>query len=585
MFVKYIILILVLLTSVSAFALPTCSKNGTRIIYTNGVITTKEKAEHALDKILSLKDSNNLTIIASIDKNGIQDPIVAYNYTEGPAKDVLEATVQRLPKNYLKALNVTNAYDGFSRYIHGDLIELIPEDIKNSIIESEIQIISSFTQVYFNSELYEKTINEGFPHYLNAIQKKEKILAISHSQGSLFMKDFYDLLPESDYKRKFFSGFQVASVLGNEMNSHFGYATNSKDKVVNSVRLAIGVLPANLDTPLIISTSGTSDLFINHGILTTYLYDSSLKEQVIQNLIKAAQLLESNCNKAEIKVIEKKGLKVTFDSTDPEDIDVADLTYEWNFGDELITQTNSKTISHTYAKPGSYLITLKVINNDGDTDSKNIVIQVLAPPKAIINFTKNNLVVNFDSTGNTDLTGLTYSWNFGDGQTSALKAPTHNYSQAGTYYVSLIVTDSYGASDSKIVSISVQGNGSSVRFCNTGLLGNVMNFYIDGVEPFSLQHIFPASGDNYDPHTCECKTIQIPKNQRLNMYVDGTNFTGINLALTPYSGTIYGYDHNQTFYTDTSVVDGVFQIRISGGASFQAVVRCGVYDNGIIINK
>lgn len=522
MLVKYIILILVLLTSVSAFALPTCSKNGTRIIYTNGVITTKEMAEHALDKILSLKDSNNLTIIASIDKNGIQDPIVAYNYTEGPAKDVLEATVQRLPKNYLKALNVSNAYDGFSHFIYGDLLELIPDDIKNSIIESKIQIISSFTQIYFNSELYEKTINEGFPHYLNAIQKKEKILAISHSQGGLFMKDFYELLPESDYKRKFFTGFQVASVLGNEMNSHFGYATNSKDKVVNSVRLAIGVLPANLDTPLIISTSGTSDLFINHGILTTYLYDSSLKEQVIQNLIKAAQLLESNCNKAEIRVVEKKGLKVSLDSTDPDDKDVTDLTYEWNFGDGVVEQTNSKTISHTYTKSGSYMITLKVINNDGDTDTKNIVEQVIAPPKAIINYTKNNLVVNFDSTNPDDpnVTGLTYSWSFGDGQYASTKSPIHNYLVAGTYSVYLKVIDAYGASDETSVSIVLAGDTAIYTFCNSGVWeGNSMDFIVENTYSFTLNHsqITPFSR----PNVCECKKLLLPKKAFHNVSING----------------------------------------------------------------
>ena len=38
-----------------------------------------------------------------------------------------------------------------------------------------------------------------------------------------------------------------------------------------------------------------------------------------------------------------------------------------------------------------------------------------------------------------------YSWNFGDGYTSSQQNPTHNYSSAGSYSVSLTVVDNQGA--------------------------------------------------------------------------------------------------------------------------------------------
>ena len=269
------------------------------------------------------------------------------------------------------------------------------------------------------------------------------------------------------------------------------------------------------------------------------------------NYITNVQLISSEDGQASIKNFSKNGnnLLITFNSSR--------------------TQNAKLRVTFVNADLG--------INKNIDTD-----IAISVAPKAVINYTKNNLVVNFDSTDPEDpnVTGLTYSWNFGDGQTvnTTSKTISHNYLVSGIYNVTLTVTDSYGASDSKTVNISVLGGDSSVTFCNAGLLGNVMNFYIDGVEPFSLQHIFPASGDNYDPHTCECKTIQIPKNQSFNMYIDGTNFTAITLALTPYNGTISGYDHNEPFSTSAGVVDGVFQIGVYRG--IYAVDRCG-----IIINK
>jgi len=58
--------------------------------------------------------------------------------------------------------------------------------------------------------------------------------------------------------------------------------------------------------------------------------------------------------------------------------------------------------------------------------------------------------VQFDGSGSTDDEGhtLTYEWDFGDGGTSTLAMPTHTYSVAGTYAVSLQVCG--GPSDCNI---------------------------------------------------------------------------------------------------------------------------------------
>ena len=53
----------------------------------------------------------------------------------------------------------------------------------------------------------------------------------------------------------------------------------------------------------------------------------------------------------------------------------------------------------------------------------------------------------FDGTYSFDENGgsvASYKWNFGDGSTSTASAPTHTFTSAGTYYVTLVVTDGLG---------------------------------------------------------------------------------------------------------------------------------------------
>jgi PKD repeat protein len=56
--------------------------------------------------------------------------------------------------------------------------------------------------------------------------------------------------------------------------------------------------------------------------------------------------------------------------------------------------------------------------------------------------------------------GATFSWTFGDGSTSAIENPTHTYTTAGTFDVTLVVTNAAGCSDTIIKSILVTNSSS-----------------------------------------------------------------------------------------------------------------------------
>ncbi len=82
------------------------------------------------------------------------------------------------------------------------------------------------------------------------------------------------------------------------------------------------------------------------------------------------------------------------------------------------------------------------------------------PPTANFTFTTSYLTAYFtDTSTDSDGTVVAWSWNFGDGGTSTLQNPSHTYAAAGTYNVTLTVTDNDGAADpiTKPVTVSAPG--------------------------------------------------------------------------------------------------------------------------------
>lgn len=89
---------------------------------------------------------------------------------------------------------------------------------------------------------------------------------------------------------------------------------------------------------------------------------------------------------------------------------------------------------------------------------------VLQPAPPIPDFTlslQNNCTsganfTNLSTTSpGTDLTSISFLWNFGDGQTSTAVSPTHVYANPGSYNVTLTVTNSIGCIDSITKQITV----------------------------------------------------------------------------------------------------------------------------------
>jgi gliding motility-associated-like protein len=127
--------------------------------------------------------------------------------------------------------------------------------------------------------------------------------------------------------------------------------------------------------------------------------------------------------------------------------------YIWDFGDGSPTVTGmNPTIAHNYTTVGNYNVTMSITTAGGCSSSSVMPVIVAASPKVSING-----LLNQCEPASLTFTGiqlvpdpygpLTWSWNFGNGQTANVQNPNPvSYPKAGEYVVSLTATNTKGCS-------------------------------------------------------------------------------------------------------------------------------------------
>ncbi|MDQ6828833.1 MAG: PKD domain-containing protein, partial [Gemmatimonadota bacterium] len=168
-----------------------------------------------------------------------------------------------------------------------------------------------------------------------------------------------------------------------------------------------------------------------------------------------------------------EGAAVSFDGSHSTDPDVGDvLTYTWNFGDG--TSGSGATPSHVYADNGTYTATLTVSDAVGATSTSSAMVAIANVAPTVTSPAGATILVRETYTASATFTDPgTDSWtasaDYGDGsgaQSVALSGQSaslqHRYTSAGTFIVTLSVTDDDGGVGTSTATVVVQSTTQGV---------------------------------------------------------------------------------------------------------------------------
>ncbi len=142
------------------------------------------------------------------------------------------------------------------------------------------------------------------------------------------------------------------------------------------------------------------------------------------------------------------------------DSDGVIVTQEWNVGGILYY---GRYVNHTFETPGSVLVTLTVVDDNGGTSTATRTYNIRnlppSPSFTVSPWPVQGEPVTFTDTS-TDSEGhvANRTWDFGDGNISFAPFANHTYEVSGIYRVLLRVTDNDGAVASSFRNIRVTGD-------------------------------------------------------------------------------------------------------------------------------
>ncbi len=145
-----------------------------------------------------------------------------------------------------------------------------------------------------------------------------------------------------------------------------------------------------------------------------------------------------------------------FDARATTDENINAVTYAWNYGTGQGTATGAVPVVKTFTAPGTFIVTLTARDEYGYLGTTTQFVTITEPtdnvaPNGVISEPSCvGLVCNFSSAASTDPNvGDTFTrvWQWGDGTAqSTATATSHTFPLAGTYTVTLTVTDGWGKS-------------------------------------------------------------------------------------------------------------------------------------------
>jgi len=180
--------------------------------------------------------------------------------------------------------------------------------------------------------------------------------------------------------------------------------------------------------------------------------------------------------------------------------------WDFDFGDGTTQAFTAAPFTHVYGQGGAYPVSLTVTDNAGCTDSYSLPADLfVTDPKAGFAadtfYCPNSALPFRDSSSGA---GLTYLWNFGDGNTSTLQNPTNSFPNGDALYtVKLVVTDISGCKDSvtKLNYINIKSPKAAFDIQDTTTICPPLrtSFFFKGKDHARFYWDFGDGGTSYIP--------------------------------------------------------------------------------------
>ncbi len=208
----------------------------------------------------------------------------------------------------------------------------------------------------------------------------------------------------------------------------------------------------------------------------------------------------------------------------------------WDFGDGNTSTVYSP--SHTFTQPGTYVVQL-FANNTCSYDTTETTITVYPTPQMDFSVSPDSVCVGVPFTFTNLSSGIAgVTWDFGDGDTSNLISPTHQYGTNGTYTVTL--------------------SGESLTY---GCTAQISQQVTVSLQPTALMSATPING-------CAPLPVQF-QNSSINSSFQTWDFG---------DGNTTGLSSPQHTYTQPGIYSVQFIAENSNGCTDTAQLAIHVYD-------
>jgi PKD repeat protein/murein tripeptide amidase MpaA len=229
-------------------------------------------------------------------------------------------------------------------------------------------------------------------------------------------------------------------------------------------------------------------------------------------------------------------------------------------------ETVTASLGTTGLAPGRHIVYVQGTDASGKPGTPNAVLLTITDgggnvaPVANFSSTASGLTATFtDTSTDSDGSIAARSWNFGDGTTSTATNPSRTYAAAGSYSVSLTVTDNGGLSNTRTQSVTVSAGGAQTYTNGTDVAIG---------DNATVESAIVVSGRSGNAPAATPVLVNIIHTYKGDLKVDLIAPDGSVYVLHNRSGG--SADNINTTYTvnlSTEALNGTWKLRVNDNAS------------------